>query len=138
MSTGCIKELDYECFISFMILVDEEEEQEENGKMPVYDRATMPEFVISLDSTDDFLKQRIMNLPESVVAKTHNTEDGFNRRITEFRALNEEDATVLNYFDELEIHPEHLGECMAEMDDCSDVAFLYGSFIFCSSNFAEY
>lgn len=99
-----------------MILVDEEEEQEENGKMPVYDRATMPEFVISLDSTDDFLKQRIMNLPESVVAKTHNTEDGFNRRITEFRALNEEDATVLNYFDELEIHPEHLGECMAARD----------------------
>ncbi|XP_071503445.1 adenylate kinase 7-like [Diadema antillarum] len=91
-----------------LFAVDEEEEQEDNGKMPVYDRSTMPEFVISLEGTDEFLKQRIMNLPESVVANTHNTEEGFNRRISEFRALNEEDTTVLNYFDELEIHPEHL------------------------------
>jgi hypothetical protein len=32
--------------------------------------------VISLDATDDFLKARVMNLPESVVAGTHNTEEG--------------------------------------------------------------
>jgi hypothetical protein len=31
---------------------------------------------VSLDATDDFLKARVMNLPESVVAGTHNTEDG--------------------------------------------------------------
>ena len=31
---------------------------------------------MSLDATDDFLKARVMNLPESVVAGTHNTEDG--------------------------------------------------------------
>lgn len=34
------------------------------------------EKVISLDATDDFLKARVMNLPESVVAGTHNTEEG--------------------------------------------------------------
>ena len=32
------------------------------------------------------------------------------RRLAEFRALNTEDETVLNYFDELEIHPDHVGE----------------------------
>lgn len=30
-------------------------------------------------------------------------------KLARFRTLNEEDATVLNYFDELEVHPEHFG-----------------------------
>ena len=32
------------------------------------------------------------------------------RRLAEFRAINTEDETVLNYFDELEIHPDHTGK----------------------------
>lgn len=65
--------------------------------------------VVSLDAADDFLKNRVMNLPEAVVAGTHNTEEGVLRRLAEFRAVNTEDETVLNYFDELEVHPEHIG-----------------------------
>lgn len=34
------------------------------------------EVVVSLDAQDEFLKSRVMNLPESVVAGTHNTEEG--------------------------------------------------------------
>ena len=34
------------------------------------------EVVVSLDALDEFLKSRVMNLPESVVAGTHNTEEG--------------------------------------------------------------
>lgn len=34
------------------------------------------EVVVSLDAPDEFLKNRVMNLPESVVAGTHNTEEG--------------------------------------------------------------
>ena len=34
------------------------------------------EVVVSLDAPDEFLKTRVMNLPESVVAGTHNTEEG--------------------------------------------------------------
>jgi len=34
---------------------------------------------------------------------------GFMRRLTAFREQNEEDDTVLNYFDELEIHPDAIG-----------------------------
>jgi adenylate kinase len=66
------------------------------------------EAVISLNATDEFLKTRIMNLPEEVVQGTHNTEEGFLRRLQDFRANNQEDETVLNYFDELEIHPESI------------------------------
>ena len=85
--------------------------------------------MISLDASDDFLKTRVMNLPERMVAGTHNTEEGTHthahththtltnihvsvgliRRLSLFRSQNEEDNTVLNYFDELEIHPEHIG-----------------------------
>ena len=35
---------------------------------------------------------------------------GLTRRLAEFRSLNEEDTTVLNFFDEKEIHPEHISE----------------------------
>ena len=35
---------------------------------------------------------------------------GLMRRLAEFRAVNTEDETVMNYFDELEIHPDHLGK----------------------------
>ncbi|XP_020618857.1 adenylate kinase 7-like [Orbicella faveolata] len=66
------------------------------------------EVVASLEAPDEFLKNRVMNLPESVVAGTHNTEEGLTRRLAEFRAINTEDETVLNYFDELEIHPDHI------------------------------
>ena len=32
--------------------------------------------MVSLEAPDEFLKNRVMNLPESVVAGTHNTEEG--------------------------------------------------------------
>ncbi|XP_070577004.1 adenylate kinase 7-like [Ptychodera flava] len=91
-----------------LFATDDEEEEPENSKVPAYDRSIMPEVVISLDAPDDFLKIRVMNLPESVVAGTHNTEEGLLRRLAEFHAVNEEDNTVLNYFDELEIHPDRI------------------------------
>lgn len=91
----------------FYFAVDEEAEEEE-GKAS-YDKSIMPQFVISLEATDEFLKNRVMNLPESLVAGTHNTEKELLRRLADYRALNTEDETVLNYFDELEFHPEHIG-----------------------------
>ena len=50
-----------------------------------------------------------MNLPENVVAGTHNTEDGLSRRLGVYREQNTEDDTILNYFDEMEIHPNKIG-----------------------------
>lgn len=67
------------------------------------------EFVISLTASDKFLINRIINLPESVVAGTHYTQDRFLQSLNLFRELNTEDETVLNYFDELEIHPQFVG-----------------------------
>ncbi|XP_065882861.1 adenylate kinase 7-like [Dysidea avara] len=85
----------------------EEVDDTDQDATPVnYNQLIMPDVVVSLTATDDFLKQRVINLPESVISGTHNNEEGFMRRLTAFREQNEEDDTVLNYFDELEIHPD--------------------------------
>ncbi|XP_039248453.1 adenylate kinase 7-like isoform X2 [Styela clava] len=101
----------------------EDEDEGDDGKRLSYDASIMPEVVISLDSPDDeFLKNRIMNLPEELVQGTHNTEEGFLRRLHDFRQMNREDDTVLNYFDELEIHPEHIN--VSQFDDINYKAIM--------------
>ncbi|XP_016015363.2 adenylate kinase 7 [Rousettus aegyptiacus] len=87
---------------------DEEEEEEVRGKMFPFDKVIIPEFVCALDASDEFLKDRVMNLPESVVAGTHYSQDRFLRALSNYRDINTEDETVFNYFDELEIHPIHI------------------------------
>lgn len=67
------------------------------------------EFVISLTASDEFLINRIINLPERIVAGTHYTQDQFVPSLSLFREFNTDDTTVLNYFDELEIHPQFIG-----------------------------
>lgn len=44
--------------------------------IPHYNRLIMPEVVISLDAGDEFLKERVMNLPQAIVEGTHNNEKG--------------------------------------------------------------
>ncbi|XP_065728122.1 adenylate kinase 7 isoform X3 [Phocoena phocoena] len=87
---------------------EEEEEEEARGKRFPFDKLIIPEFVCSLDASDEFLKERVMNLPESIVAGTHYSQGQFLRALSNYRDINTEDETVLNYFDELEIYPIHI------------------------------
>ncbi|XP_009867309.1 PREDICTED: adenylate kinase 7, partial [Apaloderma vittatum] len=89
-------------------LFDLESKDEEEGKILGYDKLILPEFVISLTASDEFLINRIINLPERIVAGTHYTQDRFLQSLNLFRELNTDDMTVLNYFDELEIHPQFI------------------------------
>ncbi|NWW12774.1 KAD7 kinase, partial [Oreocharis arfaki] len=93
---------------------DEEEEEEAKGKMPKFNKIIIPEFIFSLTASDEFLINRIINLPESVVAGTRYTEDQFLQSLKLFRKLNTDDTTVLNYFDELEIHPQFIDVAVYE------------------------
>nr|XP_034344409.1 adenylate kinase 7 isoform X4 [Arvicanthis niloticus] len=93
----------------------EEEEEEENMEdaQELLDgiKESMEqnaEFVCGLDASDEFLKERVMNLPESVVAGTHYSQDRFLRALSNYRDINTDDETVFNYFDEIEIHPIHI------------------------------
>lgn len=67
------------------------------------------EFIFSLDATDEFLKERVRNLPQSVAEDKHQTQDEFTESLAKFREALAEDESVFDYFDELEIHPEHIG-----------------------------
>ncbi|NXO85804.1 KAD7 kinase, partial [Sitta europaea] len=87
---------------------DEAEEEEAKGKMPKFNQVIIPEFIFSLTAPDEFLINRIINLPEREVAGTHYTEHQFLQKLKLFRELNTDDVTVLNYFDELEIHPQFI------------------------------
>ncbi|XP_022361118.1 adenylate kinase 7 isoform X2 [Enhydra lutris kenyoni] len=81
-----------------------------DGFPKTYDQAKdlFNQFVCVLDASDEFLKERVMNLPESIVAGTHYSQDRFLRALSNYRDLNTEDETVINYFDEIEIHPIHI------------------------------
>jgi len=94
----------------------------------------MPELIVNLDAGDEFLRDRVMNLPENVVVGTHNTEAGLLRRLADYRAINTDDETVLNYFDELELHPEHIGQpSVAFLQFQTLVPFSHHLFIIMSS-----
>ncbi|XP_054231316.1 adenylate kinase 7 isoform X3 [Homo sapiens] len=81
-----------------------------DGFPKTYDQAKdlFNQFVCALDASDEFLKERVINLPESIVAGTHYSQDRFLRALSNYRDINIDDETVFNYFDELEIHPIHI------------------------------
>uniref|UniRef100_A0A8C7NDS8 Adenylate kinase 7a n=1 Tax=Oncorhynchus mykiss TaxID=8022 RepID=A0A8C7NDS8_ONCMY len=87
-----------------------DEQDDPRSKMPAFNKKIIPEFIFSLEASDDFLKERVQNLPESVAEKMRYSKDEYLTRLKKFRKANVEDETVLNYFDELEIHPEHIGK----------------------------
>uniref|UniRef100_A0A8C5MSQ1 Nucleoside-diphosphate kinase n=1 Tax=Leptobrachium leishanense TaxID=445787 RepID=A0A8C5MSQ1_9ANUR len=89
-------------------LEDGGEEEQTRGKTHLFDETITPDYVISLDAPDDFLKNWVINLPESVIQGTHYTHDQFLQALHTFRDLNTEDETILNYFDEAEINPQHI------------------------------
>lgn len=64
--------------LTFLCIAAEEdgEEDEEQGDNLQYNKLTMPGTIISLDASDEFLKERVMNLPQIEVEGTHNTEEG--------------------------------------------------------------
>ncbi|TRY99060.1 hypothetical protein DNTS_002218, partial [Danionella cerebrum] len=74
----------------------------------------IPEFLFSLDATDDFLKNRVLNLPEAVVEGTSYAPELFLQRLNKFRQRNVEDKTPLNYFEDLLILPEYLDDVEEE------------------------
>uniref|UniRef100_A0A673ME38 Adenylate kinase 7-like n=1 Tax=Sinocyclocheilus rhinocerous TaxID=307959 RepID=A0A673ME38_9TELE len=58
-----------------------------------HEKKIIPEFVFFVDSTDVFLKNRVLNLPETVVEGTSYTPEQFLRRLAKFRERNVENET---------------------------------------------
>jgi adenylate kinase len=84
---------------------DEESPEESNNNDVQSARSSLPEFILSLDCSNEFIKKRIMALPEEQLVNTKNSEEALTARLDKFRTENTDEVTVLNFFDEQEIHP---------------------------------
>ncbi|XP_028995879.1 adenylate kinase 7 [Betta splendens] len=78
----------------------------------------MPEFVLVLDASDAFLKDRVINLPERLVQEHKYDYFHFVQRLARYRKKHTEDETVVNYFDELDINPLYLEVTSNDESDC--------------------
>ena len=83
---------------------EEEAEEFEDGEVAV--ASHLPEIVVALEASDEWLKNRVMNLTEESIQGTHNNEEGFLRRLAKYRESNNEDESPEVYFDEHEVHPK--------------------------------
>ncbi|XP_047429129.1 adenylate kinase 7-like [Mugil cephalus] len=86
----------------------ENQDMEFTGKAPACNKKITPEHVFALDASDDFLTNRVLGLPESVAEKMRYTQDEFLARLMRYRQLSRAEETLLDYFDELEIQPQHI------------------------------
>ncbi|XP_029966673.1 adenylate kinase 7-like [Salarias fasciatus] len=88
--------------------MEENQDLDSGLKTPVYNKKITPEYVFELQAKDDFLIKRVQELPECVAEQMHYTQDEFVSRLKRYRQLSGAEDTLLDYFDELEIHPEHI------------------------------
>ncbi|KAF7651825.1 hypothetical protein LDENG_00104690 [Lucifuga dentata] len=98
--------------------VEEEESEERTSKLPPHNEKIIPGFVLTLDASDAFLKDRVMNLPERLVEEKNYQQEHFLQQLARYRADNLLDTTVLNYFDELDIMLLHMEITSSDDPDC--------------------
>lgn len=63
----------------------EEEFVDESVEIRNVNAAVLPELVVVLEASDEFLKERIINRPEREIQNTHYTEEHMLRRMREYR-----------------------------------------------------
>jgi len=80
--------------------VKEDEEVDPDNPPMMIDNRKVPEFVIKLEASEQFLKNRIKKLPEEDVENTHYTEEGMQRRLNIYNKNNisEGGSSVLSTF----------------------------------------
>jgi len=72
----------------------------------ILDERKAPQFVIQLLADDEFLKERVRELPEEIVAGTHYTDEGMERRLKIYHDNNYSEAgnpVLLDFFKEHKI-----------------------------------
>ncbi|XP_068573915.1 adenylate kinase 7 isoform X2 [Cebidichthys violaceus] len=101
-----------------LFYAEELESEDGASQMSSYSKKMMPEFVLCLDASDVFLKDRVMMLPERLVREHNYEQEHFLRRLARYRGNNEEEETVVNYFDVLDITPLYLEITSSDEPDC--------------------
>ncbi|XP_011644877.1 adenylate kinase 7-like [Pogonomyrmex barbatus] len=65
----------------------EEEFEDKNIKVTTANITILPELVVVLEASDEFLKERIINRPEREIQNTHYTEEHMIRRMRKYRYI---------------------------------------------------
>lgn len=68
------------------------------------------EFVFYLDASDEFLKDRVKNLPESLIQEHSYEQEPFLERLAKYREDQLKNETALEYFDDTDVSPVVLGD----------------------------
>ncbi|TNM94648.1 hypothetical protein fugu_017407 [Takifugu bimaculatus] len=89
-------------------------DQDRRFQQPVCNQEITPEHIFVLDGPDDFLIKRVQGLPQSAVERTLYTQEEFLSRLQRYRQLGASYDSVVDYFDELEIHPEYIDVSTAD------------------------
>lgn len=71
-------------FLSDKENLEEEVEQFEDENIEI-ENTILPELVVVLEASDEFLKERVINLSEKEIQNTHYTEEHMLRRLREYR-----------------------------------------------------
>ncbi|XP_034530140.1 adenylate kinase 7 isoform X2 [Notolabrus celidotus] len=82
---------------------DEDHESEAETSLSSSQGKIIPEFLLVLDSSDSFLQDQVMNLPERLVQEWNYEQDHFLQRLNRYRETNMEEETVVNFFDEQDL-----------------------------------
>lgn len=69
------------------------------------EKSIFPQFVFSLEASDDVLRERILQLPESEINPVKTSEEAFLRRLEDFRRNDTDEKSVLNFFDLHDVYP---------------------------------
>ncbi|XP_044023748.1 adenylate kinase 7 isoform X2 [Siniperca chuatsi] len=101
-----------------LFYAEEQESEDGTSQISSNSETIIPEFVLHLDASDAFLKDRVMNLPERLVQGHNYEQEHFLQRLARYRENNLEDETVVNYFDELDITPLYLEITSSNEPDC--------------------
>ncbi|XP_059908885.1 adenylate kinase 7 isoform X2 [Gadus macrocephalus] len=104
---------------SRLFSAEEDESEDSKSKMAPNGAGLVPDFLFCLEASDCFLKQRVMNLPQSAVQGTSYTYDRFPQRLARYRENQALDGTALHYFNDLDILPHHI-----EITDLEDGDYL--------------
>ncbi|XP_068195196.1 adenylate kinase 7 [Antennarius striatus] len=83
-----------------------------------YSKGIIPDLVLCLDASDEFLMERVQNLPQKAVQKLNYEEENFLRELAAYRQRGLEQETVVNYFDELDVAPLYLEVTDSQETDC--------------------
>ncbi|XP_077394734.1 adenylate kinase 7 isoform X2 [Festucalex cinctus] len=83
----------------------DEHESDERASISSYNKKIMPEFVLYLDASDSFLKDRVINLSEKLVQEHKYEHEHFLQILAKYRDKNMEEESVVSYFEELDINP---------------------------------